>query len=47
MELAFLNGWQVTPDTLISLWLALSLTKVSHNHDKRISLLERRGDGDL
>lgn len=41
MEFAFLNGWQITPDTLISLWLAVSLTRANHSHDKRLTILER------
>lgn len=36
----FLNGWAVTPDTLIVIWFGIQLTRMLHQHDKRITSLE-------
>ena len=41
MDFTFLSGWTITPDTIISLWLAWQLTKVTTNHNLRITLLEQ------
>ncbi|WP_269213768.1 hypothetical protein [Vibrio sp. VB16] len=38
----FLSGWQITPDTLIMVWLAWRLHGIANNHDKRISVLEKK-----
>ncbi len=39
----FLMGWQITPDTLIMVYLAYRLHGIASNHDKRITLLENKG----
>lgn len=51
--LSILGGWKITPDTLVSLWLAFKLTGVQsylkdliHNHDKRIAILEKETEKD-
>lgn len=41
MDVGVFAGWTITPDTLISLWVAISLTKVSNAHNLRITLLEQ------
>lgn len=41
MDFGILTGWTITPDTLISLWVAISLTKVTNAHNLRITILEQ------
>ncbi len=41
MDFALLTGWTITPDTIISLWVAISLTKVTNAHNLRITILEK------
>lgn len=50
--LGIINGWSVTPDTVISVWLAIKLTgavsylkELIHQHDKRITILENQSNG--
>lgn len=42
----FLSGWQITPDTLIMIWLGLQITRILHSHDKRITILENKDKQD-